>query len=357
MRSPRPDRAGLRCCVRAVNRRPRQCRRRPSRPHRSDREHSCRAAQPDEASDRDRNPRPGDRRRTLSAHDSPADHRRLNRREKNERSHRRTETKIGKRERRCVGEQCGRRDEAGRFRHRARPLRGRRSRSPASQHGEHERAAEETDAGERRRVDMTFGERETTEERIAGEARQRNRRKKDRLRIRTCVHRRAAIRESRALGREWRSRPAAAPSMSARPHAVQTSSETRMLEPSSLLSASMREATFTTSPMTVYSLRCAEPMLPTTASPAWRPMPTRVGGILPSATSCSTRATMSSAASTAARARVVLGDRRAEDGHEAVAEELVHDAVSAHDGVDRRFEDDVQVVDDLAGCALRSRTR
>jgi len=37
--------------------------------------------------------------------------------------------------------------------------------------------------------------------------------------------------------------------------------------------ASSRAATFTTSPMTVYSMRLSEPMLPTIASPELIPMP------------------------------------------------------------------------------------
>ena len=39
--------------------------------------------------------------------------------------------------------------------------------------------------------------------------------------------------------------------------------------------ASRRAATFTTSPMTVYSIRLSEPMLPTIASPEFTPMPRR----------------------------------------------------------------------------------
>ena len=65
------------------------------------------------------------------------------------------------------------------------------------------------------------------------------------------------------------------------PEPRHTSSVTSICEPSSLFSASTREATFTTSPMTVYSLRRTEPMLPTTAGPEWMPMPRRVGGMRP----------------------------------------------------------------------------
>lgn len=72
------------------------------------------------------------------------------------------------------------------------------------------------------------------------------------------------------------------PSLHAASH---TTSEIRSCEPICLFSCSMREAKLTTSPMTVYYFRRADPMLPVTASPAWRPMPTRVGRTPPDETS------------------------------------------------------------------------
>ena len=45
----------------------------------------------------------------------------------------------------------------------------------------------------------------------------------------------------------------------------------------SLFSASTRAAKFTVSPITVYSLRRGEPILPATTSPKWMPMPMRSG--------------------------------------------------------------------------------
>jgi hypothetical protein len=56
-------------------------------------------------------------------------------------------------------------------------------------------------------------------------------------------------------------------------------SDTRIGEPAVLVSCWMREAMLTASPMTVYSRRCGEPMLPTTTGPVWMPMPTFSSGL------------------------------------------------------------------------------
>ena len=75
--------------------------------------------------------------------------------------------------------------------------------------------------------------------------------------------------------------------------------------PTILVSASTREATFTASPMAVYSMRRGEPMLPTTARPVWMPMP-MARGVSPPAPSRSlmaqSRSTISRPAATAASA-------------------------------------------------------
>ena len=62
------------------------------------------------------------------------------------------------------------------------------------------------------------------------------------------------------------------------PAASCTDSETRKLDFSSLFNCSIRNATFTTSPITVYSRRSAEPILPTTTSPVQMPMPRWTSG-------------------------------------------------------------------------------
>ena len=51
-----------------------------------------------------------------------------------------------------------------------------------------------------------------------------------------------------------------------------------MLVPYSLFSDSRRLATFTTSPITVYSKRYGVPMFPTSTSPTWKPMRARNAG-------------------------------------------------------------------------------
>ena len=83
------------------------------------------------------------------------------------------------------------------------------------------------------------------------------------------------------------------------PAASSTSRETRICEPNSLLSCSMREARITTSPVIEYCWRCAEPMFPETASPACRPMPIVIGGMRPAAASDRIPATSSRAAASA----------------------------------------------------------
>src|SRR5262249_29311900 len=71
--------------------------------------------------------------------------------------------------------------------------------------------------------------------------------------------------------------------------------EIRSCDPNSLFSPSMREARFTVSPITVYSLRRGEPTLPATTLPRCRPMPMRNGQSLP-ALCCSMAASISRAA-------------------------------------------------------------
>src|SRR5262245_15852158 len=65
------------------------------------------------------------------------------------------------------------------------------------------------------------------------------------------------------------------------PAPSRTDSDTSSVDPNSLFSASMRKATFTTSPITVYSLRSADPTLPMIAGPACKAMPIRVGDTSP----------------------------------------------------------------------------
>ena len=78
-------------------------------------------------------------------------------------------------------------------------------------------------------------------------------------------------------------------------------------------------------------LALVEPTLPVTAAPAWRPMPMRVGGIVAVRRSGARRAAMIVEGGARPRSCGVaaVGERRAEHGHEAVAEELVDDAVVA----------------------------
>ncbi len=57
------------------------------------------------------------------------------------------------------------------------------------------------------------------------------------------------------------------------------------------------------------------------------------------------------------RTGVAVHDRCAEDGHEAVTQELVDDAVALHDGVDRLAEDRVEVGDDVRGASLLGERR
>ncbi len=65
-------------------------------------------------------------------------------------------------------------------------------------------------------------------------------------------------------------RPPPAPS---RPAFCRTRSEISNFDPNSLLSRSMRKATFTTSPMTAYSLLSADPTLPLPVADEPRGMP------------------------------------------------------------------------------------
>ena len=84
---------------------------------------------------------------------------------------------------------------------------------------------------------------------------------------------------------------------------------------------SRREARFTASPMTVYSMRFSLPMLPATTGPVWMPMPVR-------------RAGMPHRVHGVAR----LGHGRAEDGHDGVADVLVDDPVLFHHDADHLAE-------------------
>ena len=70
----------------------------------------------------------------------------------------------------------------------------------------------------------------------------------------------------------WTS-PCAMASPAGRRAARGAASDTSSWEPNCLLSCSNREARFTTSPMTVYSLRAVEPTVPVTASPGVQPDP------------------------------------------------------------------------------------
>ena len=70
------------------------------------------------------------------------------------------------------------------------------------------------------------------------------------------------------MGASWpftRTRPTFLESFGLDPSAFHTCSEMSRREPSVLLSSSIRLATLTVSPTMVYSLRCAEPMVPVTA--------------------------------------------------------------------------------------------
>ena len=125
---------------------------------------------------------------------------------------------------------------------------------------------------------------------------------------------------------------------------------------SSLFSASIREATFTTSPMTVYSLRCAEPMLPTTAVARVKAdADARSAGSCPSATSCSTRVDdLERRVDGRARARLALGDRRAEDAMKPSPRNLFTMPWCSLTASIVDSKTRVQVVDDLAPGVLLS---
>src|SRR5438034_6023832 len=64
----------------------------------------------------------------------------------------------------------------------------------------------------------------------------------------------------------------------ASPAKRRVSSETRIGRPRVLVSSSIRAATFTASPIAVYSRRRGAPMSPTTTGPLWMPIPMRSGG-------------------------------------------------------------------------------
>src|SRR5215471_2230580 len=106
------------------------------------------------------------------------------------------------------------------------------------------------------------------------------------------------------------------------------------VDPNSLFSASMRNATFTTSPITVYSLRSADPTLPMMAGPACKAMPIRVGAMRP----LEMRPSSSSMILTRGGQSICgvgagVRQRGAEHGEEPVAEKLVYDAVVLVDGL------------------------
>src|SRR5262249_33989714 len=99
----------------------------------------------------------------------------------------------------------------------------------------------------------------------------------------------------------WQPRTGTSPSDTAPstlPISWWTALEIRSCDPNSLFSPSMREARFTASPITVYSLRRGEPTLPATTFPRCRPMPMRNGQSLP-ILCCSMAASISRAAVTA----------------------------------------------------------
>ena len=132
----------------------------------------------------------------------------------------------------------------------------------------------------------------------------------------------------------------------ASPAASRTASETMSCEPTSLLRLSRRDARFTVSPMTVYSLRRGEPTVPATAWPIWMPMPRRIGQGLPTLLA-STALEHLARRLDGVRGLKRIVDRRAEDGEQAVAQKLVHDAVVPIDDVDQDFENGVEAGDDL----------
>ena len=126
-------------------------------------------------------------------------------------------------------------------------------------------------------------------------------------------------------------------------------------EPTSLLRLSRREARFTVSPMTVYSLRRGEPTVPATAWPMWIPMPRRIGQGSPTLLAPTA---LEHLARRRDRVRGLRGivDRRAENGEQAVAQELVHDAVVPIDDLDQDLENGVEASDNL-GRRARARGR
>ena len=108
----------------------------------------------------------------------------------------------------------------------------------------------------------------------------------------------------------------------------------------------MREARFTVSPITVYSLRRGEPTLPATTLPRCRPMPMRNGQSLPAfCSSIGDEHLARRGDGTLGRLRIV--ERRAEQCEEAVAEKLVHDAAVAIDDLDQDREGRIQSLNNL----------
>ena len=98
-------------------------------------------------------------------------------------------------------------------------------------------------------------------------------------------------------------------------------------EPSSLLSASTRDATFTTSPMTVYSLRVRDPTFPMTTLPDMHADADPRGYDGPLGDAASKLLEDLAGCQDGVLGVVALGEGRAEDRHESVTQKLVHDAV------------------------------
>ena len=127
--------------------------------------------------------------------------------------------------------------------------------------------------------------------------------------------------------------------------ASRTASETMSCEPTSLLRLSRRDARFTVSPMSVYSLRRDEP---TARRPPDRYGYRCRGGSAKGCRHCSRRWPEHLARRLdGVRGFKRIVDRRAEDGKQAVSQKLVHYAVVTVDGVDQDFKHGVEALDGL----------
>ena len=99
----------------------------------------------------------------------------------------------------------------------------------------------------------------------------------------------------------------------------------------------MRDATFTASPIAVYSRRCGEPMSPTITGPLWMPIPSRSAARAPRcALAIQVGQPLLHRERAAHRALGMIGlrHRRPEVRHDPVADELVERAAEREDLLD-----------------------